>query len=99
MAANGTGQAVATITAQNSFTDAVAVGNNDFAVSVSGISNGSTVTLQRRLDGTNWRDVKQYTADIEETGSEVVPGADYQLGVKTSDYGSGDTITAALYVG
>lgn len=42
----------------------VARGSRLIDISVSGV-NGHTVEYQRTLDGTNWRTVEEYTADIE----------------------------------
>jgi len=87
----------ATITAQDSFTAGIPVHPEDrVSISLSGISD-STVTLQRKIDGTNWRDVKTYTANAEETYVADEAG-EVRAGVKTGDYGT-DTVVARLGVG
>lgn len=89
--------ASATITAQDTFTAAVPIHPRQrVSVSLSGISD-STVTLQRKVDGTNWRDVKNYTANAEETYVADEAG-DVRVGVKTGGYGT-DTVVARLGVG
>ena len=96
MTANNPSQSE-TITAENTFTPALPVTPGQrVSVSLSGVTD-STVTLQRRLDGANWRDVKNYTADAEETYLSDESG-DVRFGVKTGNYGT-DTITARVGVG
>lgn len=81
-----------TISAQNTFGNWFQVDKGqNVAISIVGISS-STVHLQRRFNPTaDARDVASYTADAElsyvaECGMEI------RLGVKTSNYGSGDII-------
>lgn len=52
-----------------------------FNLSISGLTAGSgTIQLQRSFDsGSNWKVVKSYTADIEETGIEPEIGLIYRL--------------------
>lgn len=66
------------------------------AVSISGTFTG-TVSLQRRLDGTNWRTVQTWTAATEATYLGDVACA-LRLGFDTSGYGSG-TATCRLQAG
>ncbi|KKK79611.1 hypothetical protein LCGC14_2831750 [marine sediment metagenome] len=83
------------ITAQNTFTDSLfLLPNVRVSVSISGTFN-ATVTIQRRLDGTNWRDVESWTGEIE---TDYISGyqQDVRIGVKTGDFTSG---TAVLYIG
>ena len=79
-----------TVSAQNTFTSAIvdAAQLEKVAISITSLSFLGTVTLQRRLDNTNWRDVKTYTDSAEET-YEVDTRCDLRLGVKTGDYTSG----------
>lgn len=79
-----------TIVAQNVFTEGMAVSAGvTVSISISGVSD-STVTVQRRLDDSNWRDVKDYTVSSEE--SFVTDEAcDVRIGIKTGNYGS-DTV-------
>lgn len=87
--------ALASITAQNTFTDAVAVTPGArVAISISGTFD-ATVTLQRRLDGTNWRDVEGWSGEIE-TSYIADKAGDVRTGVKTGDFTSG---TAELLIG
>lgn len=80
-----------TIAAQNIFSDALVV-DAGTRISLS-IQPGSatTVTLQRRLDGTNWRDVQSWTAAVEAT-CVADEGGEYRLGVKTGNYGASTTV-------
>jgi len=74
------------ITAQNTGIDAMDV-TNALSISISG-TWVATVYLQRKHDGTNWRDVTSYTANIEDTIEDPV-GAQYRLFVKTGGFTSG----------
>ncbi len=88
------GTATATLTAQNTFTAVLVLDAEDrVSVSVSGVSD-STVTLQRRLDEANWRDIDSWSGAIETTyvGDE---SQDLRLGIKTGEYGS-DTVIARI---
>lgn len=85
----------AVITGQDAFTDPLFLHSGEQAsVSVAGVAS-SKVALQRCLDGTNWRDVKVYEAPAEETYVADERGH-IRLGVKTGDYGGGDTIAVRL---
>ena len=87
----------ASISTQNTFTGALSVpAEARTSVSVSG-TFVATVTLQRRLDGANWRDVQTWTGEMEVT-YVADESQDLRLGVKTGDYTSG-TVTARLGVG
>ena len=80
----------AAITAQDTFTEPLDVGPGE-RVSISiDIGTSTTATLQRKLDGENWRDVQSWSANAEETyeGDEQCP---IRLGVKSGNYGSGAT--------
>lgn len=79
------------ITAQNTFTNVMPVRVGLRAsVSVSG-TFVATVTLQRKLDGTNWRDVESWSGEIETTYVVDEP-CDLRLGVKTGDFTSGTAV-------
>lgn len=87
----------AAIAAENTFTSALGVeAQTSVAVSISGAAT-ATVFLQRQLDGTNWRDVQSWTADIEATYVSDA-ACQLRLGVKAGGYGSG-TATCRLQVG
>lgn len=84
----------ASITAENTFSDPIYLAKGERAeVSISGIS-GDTVSLQRRLDGTNWRTVATYTAAAERT-FEADCDVEVRLGVETGNYSAG-TIACLL---
>jgi hypothetical protein len=93
------GQAVEqTITAQNTFTNAIRVTGVDagrvFTIVIDEDSGGSaTYTLQRSLESEDgpWTDVLSRTADTTETYDDTLDNqiAWYRIGVKTGDYGSG----------
>jgi hypothetical protein len=55
-----------TLSAQNTFTDAVHI-IGDFNLSISG-TFVATLTVQRSTDGTVWRDVDTFSAPSEEVG-------------------------------
>lgn len=81
----------ATIGAQDTFSDQMQVDEGD-QVSVSAqVGAASTVVLQRRLDGTNWRDVEEWTADIEGTYA-ADEACLLRIGIKTGDYGASSTV-------
>lgn len=79
------------IAAQNTFSDSVEI-NGKGAISISGLSD-TTATVQRMIDGTNWRDVESYTADQELVIDDI--DCSYRVGVKTGDYG---TDTVVVYI-
>ena len=85
------GQVSATLTAENTFSDSLAIWGK-FNVSISGIS-GDTVQVQRSIDsGTLWKVVKAYTADEEESGEEVENGWIYRIGIPTGGYSAGTVL-------
>jgi hypothetical protein len=75
-----------TLSAQNTFTDAVLI-IGDFNVSISG-TFVATVTVQRSTDGTVWRDVNTFTAPFEGVGYDPMKNY-YRAGFKTGQYTSG----------
>lgn len=79
----------ASIVAENTGMTGVEV-EGQFNVSISG-TWVATVWLQRCYDGTNWRDVKSYTANAEES-LEDRTGATYRLFVKTGGYTNGTVV-------
>ena len=85
----------ADLTAENTFNTAVQIDVGErFTVSLSG-TFVATITLQRRLDGTNWRDVESYTVPTEKDGL-AAEGQEVRLGIKTGDFTSG---TAKVRIG
>lgn len=74
------------ITAQNTFTDAVQLTGN-FNLSISGTFS-ATVTVQRSTDNSTWRDVDTFTSASEEVGYEPEVMW-YRAGVKTGAFTSG----------
>lgn len=61
-----------------------------FTVSLSG-AFVATVTLQRRFDGANWRNVEVYTVETEKDGL-AAEGQLIRLGIETGDYTSGTAV-------
>lgn len=95
---------IESITAQNTFTDAIRVVGVDaarvFTVILSGLSGtGTTATLQRSFDSDTgpFSDVQNYTADTTVLFDDTLDNQVvwYRLGVKTGNYSSG-TISAQL---
>jgi hypothetical protein len=78
-----------TISAQNTFTDAVLT-EGYFNISISG-TFVATVTVQRSWDASTWYDVNTFTAPFQGTGFDP-EYTYYRAGVKTSAYTSGDVI-------
>lgn len=88
------GAASASITAQNTFTDAVRVKDGNFDVSISGTFS-ATVTIQRSRDGSTYVDLPDtYTAPTQLYGECASPWF-YRVGVKTGEYTSG-TVTVEI---
>lgn len=81
------------IDAENTFSDAIRV-KDHFNLSVYGTFS-ATVTVQRSLDGSTWRDVDTFTAATETYGFDPEPFF-YRAGVKTGEYISG---TASVRIG
>ena len=81
----------ASITAQNTFTTAMTVLTEErISISVSGTFVG-TVTLQRQMDATNWRDVETWTTEIERTYLSDEKQK-VRIGIKTGDFTSGTAV-------
>lgn len=85
------GKVTASIVAQNTFSDAMEIrGKFNFSLSGTWVA---TVFLQRSYDkGTNWMDVKSYTANIEDVGEESELGILYRFGIKTGGFTSGTVV-------
>ena len=82
----------ASIAAQNTWTDPISLQKDESAsVSISGSFSGTTVTLQRRMDGTNWRDVMTFTAAVE-ASVDADERQDVRLGVATGNYSAGPAV-------
>jgi hypothetical protein len=80
-----------TISAENSFSDAVPLGGK-FNFSLSG-TWVATVTVQRSFDGgTTYLDVADFTSNGEFIGEEIEKDVLYRFGIKTGGYTSGDVI-------
>ena len=83
------GAVAATINAADTWTDPLVVQQLErVSVSVAGTAFTGTVTLQRMLDGTNWRDVETHTGDAE-TSYEGDETGFLRIGIKAGDHGSG----------
>lgn len=79
------------IAAENTFSDAVQLNaGQKAAISLSGTFS-ATVTLQRNIDGANWRDVQNFSAATEQT-YEADCGQQVRIGVKTGNYSSGTAV-------
>lgn len=78
-----------TISAQNTFTDAVLT-EGYFNLSISG-TFAATVTVQRSWDSSTWYDVDTYTAPVQEVGFDP-EFTYYRAGVKSGDYTSGSVV-------
>lgn len=80
------------ISAQNTFSDNLAILNRPFNFSLSG-TWVATVYLQRSFDtGVTWLDLEFFTINIERVGVEPEVGTLYRFGVKTGDFTSGTVI-------
>ena len=87
-------RAIATLTAQNTFTDWAKIrGLAD--ISISGVSD-STVTVQRSFDGgATIKDVESFTASVEKVLEVSQQGVSYRVGIKTGNYGT-DTVVCEV---
>ena len=80
-----------TASAENTFTDEIhAPSEQRLSVSVSGTFS-ATVTVQRKLDGENWRDYTTYTSASEAT-YHADEDCQLRIGIKTGDYTSGSAV-------
>lgn len=77
------------ITAENTFTDAVQL-EGYFNLSLSG-TWVATITVQRSIDNSTWVDVDTFTDNTEEVGFEPELMW-YRVGVKTGDFTSGTVV-------
>lgn len=80
-----------TLSAENTFTDAVLI-IGDFNISIVASTSpafSGTVTAQRSTDGTVWRDVDTWVStSAEEVGYDPIKNY-YRAGIKTGDYSAG----------
>ena len=91
-------KASASITAQNTFTSAVEAisDSSDIGASISGTFT-ATITIQRSLDGgATWNDLPTTYTGPAEINIIPVRSAQYRVGVKTGDFGSGTAVVAIL---
>lgn len=82
-----------TITAQNTFSDALELVGH-FNLSISG-TFVATVTVQRSFDNTNWFDVDTFTSPIETYGFDPSQ-CYYRAGIKTGAYTSGTAVISII---
>lgn len=104
---SSSGQTVtASITAQNTFTNAIEVDGVDaqriFTLTITGLSaTGSTATLQRSLvsDSGPWTDFENYTTDQSKTVDDALDNQTlwYRVGVKTGNYVAGTIVPTLTY--
>lgn len=79
------------VTAENSFTDWLQTNaGNRLAISISGTFSAN-VTVQRRLDGANARDIQTFTAPTEQSYI-CDAGEEVRVGVKTGGFTSGTVV-------
>jgi hypothetical protein len=91
------GKVTATLVAQNTFSDKIAMHKGGFTFTLSGI-DGDTVYLQRSEDaGTNWIDYASFTADGVFAFNENNHNSHYRFGVKTGGYSAGTIIGRISY--
>lgn len=86
-----------TISAENTFTDAVQL-EGYFNVSLSGTitTATTTITVQRSTDGaSNWRDVDTFDSATETFGFEP-EFMFYRIGCKSGEFTPGDSITIRI---
>lgn len=82
------------ITAENTFSDAITLIGKNFNFSLSGSTWVATVHVQRKFsyDDTTWLDVGSFTANGEYAGYEPEEDVQYRFGVKTGGYTSGTVV-------
>jgi hypothetical protein len=92
-------QRAKTINAQNLFTGSISSRYKNLPgwmnISIKDNTTGNTITLQRHLpeDAAGvWRDVEQWTTNVETGMRDDMKGVIYRLGCKTGDYVSGTPI-------
>ena len=91
------GKVTATLVAQNTFSDAIAMHRGGFNFVISGIS-GDTVYLQRSANGgVTWGDIASYTEDGWYPGNEPEHGIKYRAGIKTGGYSAGTVIVTISF--
>lgn len=83
---------VKAITGPDQWTDAFLLAPGEVgSISVAfDVGAAAVVTLQRRLDGMNWRDVDAWTDTSTEKSFVTDEGCEIRLGCKTADYTMGD---------
>lgn len=91
-----TGRVTATITAENTWTDSMAIWGK-FNVTISGISGDTVQVVRSKDDGVLWKLVKSYTADKEESGEEIERGWIYRIGVPTGSYSAGNILVGLSF--
>lgn len=97
------GQAVTqTASAENTFTNAILVEGTGaartFGLTITGTWAG-TITLQRSVDNTTWKDVTTYTVNASTTLDDALDNQSvyYRLGFKTGEYTSGTAVMDLVY--
>ena len=81
-----------TITAAGQSSDTVFFDGN-FNFSVSGtINSGTTITVQRSTDGSNFLDVDTFTSAGEFVGVEPEPAMRYRATCKSGEFSSGSSV-------
>ena len=84
--------AKATVTADNTFTDAITVNKDYFEIIVSGTFSATITVQEQPSEGAAWIDIKQYTeADlpIRKVSNTIRRKSNFRIGVKTGDFTSG----------
>lgn len=65
------------------------------SISVFGTAFTGTVTVQRKIDGVNWRDVKQYPGVDAEESYDADERCSLRIGVKSGDF-AGTSVAVRL---
>jgi hypothetical protein len=103
---NSAGQSVTvSITAQNTFSNPIKVTGVDaqrpFSISISGIAGGSTVRLQRSLNGESgtFSNVIEWVADVAQSYDDGLDNIEawYRIGIQTGEFGTGTTVCTLNY--
>ena len=86
------GEVNASITAENTFSDALMMAAGAFNFSLSGTWT-ATVHVQRRYEPTgDWMDIDSFTSNGEYPGDEPESDTEYRFGIKTGNISAGTVV-------